>query len=119
MRANSFSTTQERTAVIAAGNSLSSGVKLGGMPLVGIEVDGDWAAAQVTFQYSRDGGTTWFDVKDDGVEYVVAALTGPDASAVDFRLFLGYDLIRVRSGTAGAPVAQAAGTTVTLLGRKM
>lgn len=124
-------------AVIAAGQSLSNGytfsgsqvsgivasggVAMGADTLVGIQIPSTWTAAAITFQVSPDGGTTWCELYDDAGNEVT--ITSPPAGAFivlnghasyEWR---GVNLLKVRSGTSGAPVTQTAGATVTLFGR--
>ena len=125
-------------AIIAAGGSLSSsytllasgaaavspavagGVAMGADTLVGIWMPATWVAAALTFQVSPDGGTTWLELYNDGgtatsisvgVSQYISLLTNSNYT------WRGINLLKVRSGTLGAPVVQTGGATVTLIGR--
>jgi hypothetical protein len=109
------------TATIAAGQSLSGQVSLGQKTLVGIYMPAAWTAADLTFQVSGDGGTTF-------EEFVVTDLTAANAVAtvqvhtpaasqfigLDPAKFRGVNCIKVRSGTSGTPVNQVAQAVITL-----
>lgn len=124
-------------AIIAPGASLSSsytltasggiaspavagGVAMGADTLVGIWMPAAWTTAALTFQVSPDGGVTWLELFNDGGSAVsIAAAAGQFISLVTNTNYTwrGINLLKVRSGTAGAPVVQTAGATVTLIGR--
>ena len=93
---------------IANGGSLSGAIDCKGPQPVGVAMPAAWTAATITLQMSPDGGTTWYEVYDtDGVLYNPAADAGryiPLSPPV----IAGATLIKVRSGTAAAPVAQGA-----------
>lgn len=99
--------------VIANGASLSPAYNLGGHVLTGVYMSAGWTAASLTFQASHDGAT-YYNVYTSAGETSIAtaagvyvAMTGDD--------FFGVNFIKVRSGTAGTPVAQAAERTLTLM----
>lgn len=103
------------TLTIASGASVSDAVDTGGYALLALETPAAWTAAALTFQHSRDGSTSWTDLYDDqGTEVSIpsAALsTTASRTIVDNTILnrlapLRY--LRVRSGTAAIPVAQAA-----------
>lgn len=101
----------QRPATILSGASLSQGLYLGGR-LVSIQTPASWTAAVLTFQGSQDGITyaDYYDANGTEVSVTAAAnqliAVGPDPSAV---------FIKVRSGTSGAPVNQAADRVLNLL----
>jgi hypothetical protein len=103
------------TVTIATGASLSSAAFLGDGRLEGVQMPASWTAANLTFQGSLDG-STFQDIYDDaGNEVVVAAAAARLLSINDFK---GALWIKVRSGTSGAPVNQAAARVLTLLIQK-
>ena len=125
-------------ATIAAGQSLSSGytyastggvsntiatggVAMGADTLAAIQMPAVWTAAGITFQVSPDGGTTWCELYDDAGNEVT--ITSPAAgsfillNAHPSYEWRGVNLLKVRSGTAAAPVPQVAAAIVTLIGR--
>lgn len=102
------------TATISSGNSLSSGIDLGTARLARIVMPASWTAANLTFQTSPDN-STWSDLYDSyGTEYTVTAAASR-AIIIPLVDFIGVRYIKVRSGTAGAAVAQGADRTLTLV----
>lgn len=104
-----------QTVAIASGASLSAAVDIKGLSVAAALIPAAWTAANLTFQASMDG-TTYGDVyKLDGTEY-----TATVGSAADFILFMPSDFwfaefIKIRSGTTGTPVNQAAARAITLI----
>jgi len=105
----SYIGTKEYTATIASAGNLSAAVELYGGDVVRIAMPAAWTAADLTFQVSDDGGTTFRNLYWDwGPELVIDAAA---AITIELSPFIGLqriDQIKVRSGTAGTPVAQAA-----------
>jgi hypothetical protein len=102
------------TAAIAAGQSLSSQVNLGEQTLVGVFVPSGWTSANMTFEASPDGGTTWGNLFSYlGAEVVFVSIAG-QFLAVDPTLWKGVYSLKVRSGTSASPVNQASAVSVTL-----
>ena len=104
---------ETKTAVIENGGSLSGIVDLGGRKLVAIVMPAAWDAAGLAFQASPDG-TNFFNVYDGATErtLVVAASY---YSALNIADWVGIRWIKIRSGTAGSAVNQAAERTLTLV----
>lgn len=103
------------TATIPSGQSLSNGVFLGAGRIVAIEMPAAWDAAGLSFQFCSDNNQTYRDAYASGSEVTetVAAsrvITGLTSSRYDPALW-----IKVRSGTAGTPVAQTADRTLRLI----
>ena len=107
-------------ATILNGTSLSGPVALGALSLAGISMPAAWTAADLTFQVSPDGGTTWqelFDGAGNAIDVKVAAgqfimlLAEP---TYDWR---GINMLQVRSGTVGVPVNQGADRIINLVTR--
>lgn len=101
------------TAVIENGGSLSGTVHLGGRKLVAIVMPSTWTAAALTFQASPDG-VNFFNVYDGPTErqLTVAASYYSELNIADW---VGIRWLKIRSGTAGTPVNQAAERTLTLV----
>jgi len=99
---------------ITNGTSLSPQVDLGNKVLVGIAMPAAWTAADLTFQVSVDGGTTWLNLQNASaeVDYKAAA---SQFVGVDPTFLRGFPSIKVRSGTATTPVAQGADRVLTLV----
>lgn len=114
-------TLQVEKVTIANGASLSGAASCDSRSLVGIVMPAAWTAAALTFQI---GGFTapglavgsFSNVYDAAAELSYLA----DASryiAVDPIDFLGAQQVKVRSGTAGSPVAQGAARELYLVFR--
>jgi hypothetical protein len=101
------------TVVIANGASLSGAVDLGGRKLVGIIMPDTWTAASLTFQGSVDG-TNFFNVYDGATERALTVAANY-YSAQNIADWVGFRWIKVRSGTAGSAVNQAAERTLTVV----
>jgi hypothetical protein len=103
---------------IPNGTALSNPIDLGAKVLCAIIVPSAWTAAGLSFQASDDGGATWFNIYDStGTEAVVGsgAVVAGRRISLDPSLFAGVDFIRVRSGTSGVPVNQAADRVASLV----
>lgn len=100
-------------ASIAINTSLSDAIDLKNNRLSYIQMPAAWTAANLTFQVSEDGATFNNLYNDAGTEYTVTA----DANRV-LRLtlhdWLAVRYMKIRSGTAGSPVNQAAARTLRL-----
>ncbi len=109
--------TIERNVIIMAGQSLSSrAVDLGDCSALLLVMPAVWDTADITLQYSADG-TTFGNVYDKaGNEYTIKA-AADEVVILDLADMLGLGLFKVRSGTAGTPVAQTAGATLKFIGR--
>jgi hypothetical protein len=107
------------TVTIANGESLSAAGDLGPACLSAILMPASWTAADLTFQGSVDG-TTFFNLyQSDNAGNDAEYLVGADASriiVVPLADWAGIRFLKVRSGTAGSPVAQGAARVLTLLG---
>lgn len=102
------------SATISSGTSLSGAVNLGGLRLFGIVMPSTWTTANLTFQMSYDGGTTWVNMYDaSGNELTVAASTSRYI-ALDPLLYSSVSMIKVRSGTSSASVSQGQDSTLQL-----
>ena len=106
---------------IASGASLSNGALIGDHVLVGIQMPAAWTAASLTFQTSFDGGASWKNLYDDAGNEVTLSPTSPAGKylSVSPDPFGGSLFLKVRSGTAGVPVNQAATRSLTLITRKV
>ena len=104
-----MSKSSQDIAVIAEGTSQSDAIRKPGYHIVGIIMPAAWTAADLTFQVSDDGGTTFRNVYWDwGPEMVVDAAASMSIELSPFVGLHNIDQLKVRSGTAGVPVAQAA-----------
>lgn len=102
------------TATIANGQSLSDAVALGtGFPAA-LQLPAAWTAAALTFQGSVDGGATYGNIYDDGVERTIASasVVADRILSLDQRDWHGLTHIKIRSGTAAAAVNQGASRAI-------
>lgn len=102
------------SATIANGTSLSAQVNLGAKTLVGISMPATWSAAALSFQVSVDGGTTWLEMQTISAAVSVTA-AADQYIALDPATWRGVNAIKVRSGTSGVPVNQAADRVIGLV----
>ncbi len=104
------------TATIASGTSLSSAADLGTGRLVGIILPSAWTTAGITFQGSADG-STYFDLYDDGIERAIASgsVAASRFIALPIADWLMVRSVKLRSGSAAAPVNQPADRLITLV----
>ena len=101
------------TATIENGGSLSGAVDLGGRKLVAIDMPSSWTAASLTFQASPDG-VTYDDLYDSATERSVTAAASRYL-AFNIADWVSVRFLKIRSGTAGTPINQAAARTLTLV----
>jgi hypothetical protein len=94
-------------ATIASGASLSGAVDTGTARLAQINMPAAWSAANLTFQTSDDGVTYRNLYDSSGTEYVVTAAAGRSI-ILSLADFIAARFLKVRSGTAGVSVNQAA-----------
>ena len=107
------------SVVISSGASLSATVNCGGRTMVSIRMPATWTAANLTFQASEAEGGTYGDLYDDvGTEYLVTAAAARWIALAPVA-FAGPPFLKIRSGTAGAPVNQAAARTLVILFREI
>lgn len=105
----------EHVVKFAASGSVSTSVDLGYARLSRISMPSTWTTADLTFQVSSDDGETFQDLYDYlGTETTIQAAASREIT-LDLQPFLSIRDIRVRSGTAATPVAQAAATEIKLI----
>ena len=104
-----------RDVVIGAGESLSAALNdLDGCAIVGLVMPAAWTAANLTLQMSADD-STFKDVYDAlGVEKTIVAGAARYIQINPADL-MGANALKIRSGTTGTPVVQAASRTITLI----
>lgn len=104
---------------ITSGQSLSSALDLSTSDqrcgrLMALVMPAAWTAATLTFQVSADG-TDYFNLYDaSGNQYEVDAAAS-QAIILPPGDFAGFRYLKIRSGTSGTPVVQAADRTITAL----
>lgn len=103
-----------QTSTVANGASLSGANDLAGETLVGIHMPAVWTAANLTFQVSEDGITydNLYDRFGNETVYTTAAARFMPVLPSEW---IGIRYIKVRSGTSGVPVAQAAARAIVLV----
>ncbi len=102
------------TALIASGSSLSAAIPLDRRPVLRLLIPSGWTTASVTLQGSLDG-TNYYDLlAEDGNAITLSASAGKFIQISNPDDWAGYKYLKVRSGTSGSPVTQAADRTITL-----
>nr|BDD45293.1 hypothetical protein 15 [bacterium] len=104
------------TVTISSGSSLSDKIDLGGANLVGIEMPAGWTAANLTVQTSSDG-TNFFDLYDVLGNEKEITVDANRAINLEPSEYINSRFIKLRSGTSGTPVNQAADRQITLIMR--
>jgi len=99
------------SVTIAMGTALSPAIDLQAQRLWAIQMPAAWTAANLTFQVGI-GSTVDSAVfanlfNSSGVEYTVTAAAS-ETIMVPFADFIGARYLKIRSGTNGTPVQQAA-----------
>lgn len=101
-------------AVIASGVALSGELDLNGFRHISIQMPSAWTTANLTFQVAEKKGGIYQDVYDSsGNEFVVTAAVSRAIS--DITELAPFRFIKIRSGTTGTPVNQAAKRTLQLI----
>lgn len=104
---------EAQTVVIAAGQALSPAIDLGGKRLYAIQIPATWTAANLTFQIgitadNITANATFANMFDKGGnEYTVTAAAS-ETLVVPLADFIGAKFLKIRSGTTGSPLPQAA-----------
>jgi len=106
-----------KTVTILSGTSLSGEVILGSHRIVAIIMPAAWTAANLTFQAAAVSGGTFQDIYDDaGTEVSVTAAQARSIPVSSVLKQIGqFEYIKIRSGTVGVPVAQAADRVIILV----
>lgn len=108
--------TKEAEVTILINESLSAAVECGGFDVLRVVMPAGWDAADITFQVSDDGGTTFRNLYWDwGAEMAIDAAAGRVIELSPFVLLQHIDQIRVRSGTSGVAVSQSTARTLYLV----
>lgn len=101
-------------ATIANGQSLSAELELGEGRLAAIQMPADWTTAGITFQVAAAGGSFANLYDAEGTEYAVT-VGASRMVLLPIADFLGFARVKIRSGTAGSPVNQAAARELQLV----
>lgn len=108
------------TAAIAAGQSLSAAIAIGNKSLVGLVLPANWSAATggISVQVSVDDTTFGELTTVAGTPYAIGfTAAGGAYLAIDPNTLRGVRSLKIRSGTAAAPVNQTNAVTLTLVTR--
>lgn len=97
-----------------AGASLSDAIDLRTARLIGLWIPAGFSGALLTFQSSADGATFGELNDDTGASVSITIAAGTFVIITKPSQWLGVRWLKVRSGTSGAPVAQAAAAIVVL-----
>lgn len=110
-----FIGTKEVVATIAAAASLSDAVDCGGGDILRISMPAAWTGDELTFQV-EDGDGVYRDLMMEwGVELGGWMEAGQSIETSVFLQLQQINNIKLRSGTSGAPVAQAAEREIRLV----
>lgn len=104
------------SATIANGENLSGAVDLGDKTMTGIIMPAAWTAAVLTFAVSADG-VTYNPLYDEYGTEVAETVAAGRAIRLDPAQWAGWRYLKIRSGTAAAPVAQGAERIVQIVSR--
>ena len=107
---------QTTSATIANGASLSGAVDLRpyGTP-ARLVIPAAWTTANITIQTSYDG-VNFNDFYDSvGSEYTITVGGASRSILLPLADFIGVEWIKLRSGTTGTPVNQAADRTISIV----
>lgn len=103
-----------KDAVIASGQSLSGVIDLEQLNITGFLIPASWTTAKLTFQISPDG-TTFGDLLDASGNEIQLIVSAGKFIGVNLSELSGARFIKVRSGTSGTPVNQAADRTINIV----
>jgi len=80
-----------------------------------------WTAANLTFQVSEDGVTFYELYNDTGtaISVTVPVTTGCALNLQHTTWGMGFNYIKIRSGTAGSPVNQSSQANLTVIRRPL
>lgn len=102
-------------ATIASGAALSDAIDIGTGELVAIVMPAGWTAASITFAATVDD-TNYLSVNDAaGSEVAVTSPAADKHILLSFAGIKGLGKTKLRSGTVGVPVNQAAERVITLV----
>jgi len=105
------------TATIAKDAAVSGVIEIGGARHFAIQMPAAWTTANLTFQASNLIDGTFYDVYgSDGIEIMLTA-TASRMIVLDIHqsALAPLSFIKIRSGTTGTPVNQAAARTLNVI----
>lgn len=105
----------QSSATITNGTSLSAAIDLGAATLFGIQLPAAWTTANLTFQGSTDGATYANLYDSNGSEVTVTAAASQFIVMAVPPQWIGLRYLKIRSGTSGTAVNQAADRTLQIV----
>ena len=104
------------TVTIAINESLSGAADLDQYTLAAVVLPAAWTTAGLTFQVTYDG-TNYFNLSDKDGEITISSSVAVASKAIALEpyKFLRVAGVKVRSGTSGTAVNQAAARIITLV----
>jgi hypothetical protein len=107
---------QTVTVRIASGQALSAPLWIGNAALTALRMPPAWDAAALTLQCATDPvNGPWLDLHDQAGAEVSFAVAANRHVALTHNSLRGLLWVRVRSGTSGTPVNQAANRDLVLI----
>ena len=102
-------------ATISNGSALSAAIDLGEQRAHRLSMPGAWTAAAITFQVSYDG-LAFVDLYTADGEYTLSSsiVAASRSIVLDQTIFYGVRHLKIRSGTSGTPVNQAADRVINI-----
>lgn len=108
-----------KTATIANGASLSDTVDCGeGLFPVALIIPGAWTPADITFQASIDG-TNFSNLYDEDANEITVTANTSRFIVLTPSEWVGVRYLKIRSGSAAAPINQTAERTITVVVRQV
>lgn len=102
-------------ATIAESASLSGAVNLQGQRLAAIIMPSAWTTANLTFQAAENNGGTFNDMYDSSGTEITVTAGASRFIRLSVSDWLGVRSLKVRSGTTGSAVNQAAAREIILV----
>jgi len=102
---------------MAANQSITDLINLGGLRLFGIALPSAWTEADLTFQISSDAGQSWSDLYSMNGDEIVGVAAASRYLSLDPLPLAPIQYLRIRSGTSVAPIVQEAARSLKLFVR--
>lgn len=107
------------TSIIYSGTAVTGSIDTKDQPILAIRIPASWTTANLTFQGSQDG-TNFFDVYNlYGEEFTVVVGGASRYVVMGPQEFQWARYIKIRSGTTGTPVNQAADRSLLVITRRV
>lgn len=105
----------QSSVTITNGTSLSDAIDLGAATLFGIQLPAAWTTANLTFQGSTDGVTYANLFDSNGTEITATVAASQFVVMATPPQWIGLRYLKIRSGTSGTAVNQAADRTLQIV----